>query len=393
MSSSETARLRKLYQMEVLDTPAEQDFDEIVQLASQLAKTPISLITLLDTDRQWFKAKVGLDVTDTDRPSAVCNYTIQGDSLFEVEDLSIDKRFERNPLVKSGLKLRYYAGLPLITSDGHKLGALCVLDTKSRTRLKEDQVFALRVLARQAMNQIEMRVKNKELMALKTITDRLVGAIGTESESAVSQLRAIIARLSSQQFEHEKLAKEISGLKGLLNVTDHSFANIISWAGLQLLYSGKELPNAQLKPLVNQCLDEINDKLATKNNKISTDVTERAELPVPAEALKFIIRNLLDNANRFTNGGEISLRYFTSGVSRESQPRHYICISDTGMGIPDTYLQAFAQNSDIPVRPDTEGNCGHGHGLMLIRHVLQQLGGKMHIESSTGNHCNVIVII
>jgi len=389
---NEAARLRKLYQMELLDTPAERDFDEIVQLASQLARTPISLITLLDTDRQWFKAKVGMDALSTDRPSAVCNYTIQGDTLFEVEDLMADKRFEKNLLVKSGPKLRYYAGMPLITSDGYRLGALCVIDTKSRNKLTEDQAFALSVLARQAITQIELRVKNKELGTMKIITDKLVGAVGSESEMAVGRLKDLLLRLKTNQLKGDQLAAELNDLHHALGIADRSFANIVAWGQLHAASDRKDA-TAELKPIAQKVIAALEQDLAAKGNSITTEITGNAVIPAPPDVVKFIIRNLLDNAHKYTRNGQLSLRYFTSGGSIDASPRHYICVSDTGMGIPDASLQAFAANGELPVRPGTDGEVGHGHGLMLVRHVLQHFGGKLHLESSSGNHCNAIAIL
>jgi signal transduction histidine kinase len=389
---NEAARLRKLYQMELLDTPAERDFDEIVQLASQLARTPISLITLLDTDRQWFKAKVGMDALGTDRPSAVCNYTIQGDTLFEVEDLLADRRFEKNLLVKNGPKLRYYAGMPLITSDGYRLGALCVIDTKSRNKLTEDQAFALGVLARQAMTQIELRVKNKELGTLKVIADKLVGAVGEESETAVGRLKDILLGLRDNHLKGHELEVELANLQRTLGSADRSFANIVAWSKLHALSDNKDT-TTKLHPLVNESIAEMNAGFTAKGNTITLEVTDKAIVPAPNDAVKFIIRNLLDNANKYTSNGQISLRYFTSAGSLDKSPRHYICVSDTGIGMPDASIQAFAADGELPVRPGTDGETGHGHGLMLTRHVLHHFGGKLHLESSSGNHCNVIAIL
>lgn len=164
---NEEERLRELFEYGILDSPPEQEFDDVVKLASQICQVPICLITLVDSCRQWFKAKVGVDasLSETNRDIAFCAHTIHFNELLEVEDMLKDQRFSDNPLVISDPKIRFYAGVPLVTPSGHKLGTLCVLDTKPR-KLKPAQRFALETLARQIERQFELKLKNKKLMKL-----------------------------------------------------------------------------------------------------------------------------------------------------------------------------------------------------------------------------------
>jgi signal transduction histidine kinase len=164
---NEEKRLQELSKYEILDTLREQEFDDVVKLASQVCQVPISLITLIDNCRQWFKAKVGIEdgFNETSRDIAFCAHTIHFNEMLEVEDMLKDKRFADNPLVLRKPKIRFYAGVPLQTPSGHKLGTLCVLDTKPR-KLTQDQRFALETLARQVEQQFELKLKNKKLMKL-----------------------------------------------------------------------------------------------------------------------------------------------------------------------------------------------------------------------------------
>ncbi|MGB3617912.1 MAG: ATP-binding protein [Catalinimonas sp.] len=160
MRDHETFRLDKLHSYHILDTLNEQEFDDLVALASRICEAPISLISLVDAQRQWFKARVGLEVTSTDRELAFCNYTIRQKELLEVPDATLDDRFKQNPLVTGEPSIRFYAGEPLITPDGHALGSLCVIDHVPR-RLNDLQRFALRVLSRQVVDLMEMRRKSR----------------------------------------------------------------------------------------------------------------------------------------------------------------------------------------------------------------------------------------
>ncbi len=131
--ASETLRLVDLDSYDIMDSSAEDDFDELVELASQICNSPISFISLLDKDRQWFKSKKGIDDTQSDRDVAFCAHAILQDEVFVVEDASKDIRFVGNPFVTGDAHVRFYAGAPIVSPAGHNLGALCVIDHKPKT--------------------------------------------------------------------------------------------------------------------------------------------------------------------------------------------------------------------------------------------------------------------
>ena len=150
-------RQAELARYDILDTPAEADFDDIVKVAAEACGMPVSLISLLDEDRQWFKAKTGFGRSETPISSSICAYTAQQRDVFEIPDTTRDPRTSGNPLVTGAPHVRFYAGAPLETPDGVALGALCVLDTKPN-RLTPSQAFTLRTLARQVMTTLELRL-------------------------------------------------------------------------------------------------------------------------------------------------------------------------------------------------------------------------------------------
>jgi len=161
--TNEAARVRALHKYAILDTEPEQTFDDLVLLASFICNTPIALISLVDEDRQWFKAKVGVSVSETPRDIAICATAIQQPDVFVVPDTLNDDRFRDNPLVRSEPNVRFYAGAPLIDEDGHALGTLCVIDRIPR-EFAPDQQVALKALSRLALAQLEFR---RNLMLLK----------------------------------------------------------------------------------------------------------------------------------------------------------------------------------------------------------------------------------
>ena len=168
----EIERLRALHDLQLLDTPPEADFDELVHLAAQICDAPISLMSIVDAQRQWFKASVGLAERETSRQVSFCAHAIQQPNLFVVEDARRDERFAGNPLVAGDPGIRFYAGMPLVLPDGHAIGTLCVIDTVPRT-LTETQKSALAVLAKQLISRIVMRVQQRSLEAALVERDKV----------------------------------------------------------------------------------------------------------------------------------------------------------------------------------------------------------------------------
>lgn len=153
---NESRRLAAIHRLQLLDTPPEPAFDRIVQLAQSLFDVPIALISLLDDDRQWFKSKCGLNVPDTPREQAFCNYTVLHDSVFVVPDARADAAFSANALVTGEPFIRFYAGAPLVVAPETRVGSLCIIDRKPRT-LNADEALLLERLARVITDELWLR--------------------------------------------------------------------------------------------------------------------------------------------------------------------------------------------------------------------------------------------
>jgi len=189
LQENDAERVAALQKYAILDTEPEQAFDDLVLLASYICGTPIALISLVDENRQWFKSKIGLPVSETPRDIAFCNLAIQQPNLFIVPDTMEDARFRDNPLVRNDPKIRFYAGAPLINSDGYALGTICIIDSQPRV-MDRKQEGALTALSRLVLGQMEFR---RNLILLKqALNDR--SKLEHEREREIRKLQETLLR-------------------------------------------------------------------------------------------------------------------------------------------------------------------------------------------------------
>ncbi|OCX61076.1 hypothetical protein BFP70_16635 [Thioclava sp. SK-1] len=221
--TDESTRIEALSSYCVVGTPAEKEYDDVVRLVAGICDVPIALVSMLEEGRQWFKASVGTDLTETPRDMAICSYTILGTDILEIEDTTKDPRTRANPLCLGDDPMRFYAGMPLINREGLAIGTVCILDKKPRV-LTALQRETLRVMAGQVMNQLELRrslrittelrgevdhrVKNslQSLAALASIKARMA-----KVPEAKDALRALQRRIQTVAMLHEQLYKADNG--------------------------------------------------------------------------------------------------------------------------------------------------------------------------------------
>jgi GAF domain-containing protein len=174
--ANEAARLDALRRYHILDTAPEESFDDFTLLASTICQTPMASMTLIDSERQWFKASIGFVDRETPREHAFCAHAILGPEVLVVEDATSDVRFSENPFVTAAPHIRFYAGAPLIDGDGHALGSICVIDQQPRP-ISDTQRNALQALSRRIIAQMELRRISAEMAALLTHIKTLRGLL------------------------------------------------------------------------------------------------------------------------------------------------------------------------------------------------------------------------
>ncbi|MDB5202928.1 MAG: hypothetical protein JWQ27_2337 [Ferruginibacter sp.] len=161
--SKELERIQTLYKYELLDTPTDGSFDKMTALAAKIFNVPIALITLVDTDRIWFKSHFGLEINQIDKEPGLCSSAILSDDIYLVEDAKNDPRCLSNSLVAGSFGLQFYAGAPLTTKDGFNLGTFCIIDKRQRY-INSDQQIMLRQIASIVVDEIELRLQSRNLV-------------------------------------------------------------------------------------------------------------------------------------------------------------------------------------------------------------------------------------
>jgi GAF domain-containing protein len=231
--ANEEKRLQALHRYHILDTAPEEHYDDITRLASYICSTPVAFISLVDTARQWFKSKMGIDATETSREIAFCSHTILGRDMLVVADALQDERFAHGPLTTLPPHIRFYAGMPLVTPDGHSVGALCVVDREPRT-LRAEQSTALRSLARQVVQLLELRRVSAELAEALAAVRTLRGLLPIcayckrvrDDAGYWSELEAYIRTATDSEFTHgicpACAAKYFTVPDGSLSTGDHA---------------------------------------------------------------------------------------------------------------------------------------------------------------------------
>jgi PAS domain-containing protein len=171
-TNDESKRLAALVELDLLDSPPEKEFDDLVRLASAVCDAPISLVSLVDAHRQWLKASFGIDAKETPRDISFCTHAIQQSDVFVVEDATQDERFRNSPMVTGDPTIRFYAGVPLRAPNGYAVGTLCVIDLVAR-RLTESQKDALIILGTQVEARMDIRLKQKSIARFTLENEKL----------------------------------------------------------------------------------------------------------------------------------------------------------------------------------------------------------------------------
>ena len=379
-------RLNALRKYHIMDTEAEADFDEITQIASQLCGTPISLVSLLDDRRQWFKSHLGLEGSETPRDQAFCAHAIERpEEIMVVDNPVSDPRFHDNPLVTGDPTIRFYAGAPLVTPEGYALGTLCVISQKPHS-LTEAQLRALKALANQVMAQMELRKKVYELEAANQDVNEYAHIVSHDLKSPLNTLASLVGLLrSTQEARLDDKGRELMEMMELR--IDHLKGLIEGILNYSLLERREELLGwVDMNELLPQILADLSP---------DEHVTIRLQSYYPSLWInkthaEQIFQNLLTNAIKYSDK-EKTL------ITIESRPldhrRWEFTVADNGRGINEQFFDQVFEPFKTLQAKDRFGEAGTGIGLATVKKLIVRDGGDIRVESTPGQGSQFILTL
>jgi signal transduction histidine kinase len=391
---NEQERLQELIRYEVLYTQYEEDFDQIVQLASAICKTPISTITLLDFNKQWFKAKIGIENTEGDRDVSFCGHAIvDEEAIMIVNDALKDQRFIDNPLVLGDPNIRFYAGYPLVSPSGYKLGTLCVIDRVPRS-LTAEQELTLKTLGNQVVKLFELRLRNKEaevrnrlieeqkqqLEESKSVQSKIISIIAHDVRGPVTSLKTMIELTKAKSLTEAETVQLFDMLDKQLDGTLDMLTNLVDW-GSMLLKKGKlSISPVNISSVVEKIIKNLSPMVQLKKNQFQNLVPIDVDVMADENTLRFILRNIISNANKFTSAGTITIHI----QPNKNKDLMSIIVSDTGCGMPIEIQQQLFNPAKRHSREGTHKEKGSGLGLILAKEFAEAMHASIDVKSEQG---------
>ncbi len=400
----ELSRLKDLYEYDVLDTEAEKSFDDLTQLASDICETPISLISLIDPNRQWFKSKYGLDVDETNREIAFCSHAILENQVFEVQNALEDSRFHDNPLVTSNPNIRFYAGAPLITPRGNAIGTLCVISDKPK-KLSRKQINALKILSKEVIAQLELRLNNKKLVVAlekQKEQNKELEKLKKEADTANNLKSKFLAHMTHElrtplhgilnlaEFGRSEstITEKDNALTSVLN-SAHYLSNIINdILDISKIESGQlEIEHIDFSPseIINDVVKPQSQQASAKGIKLNLSKDPSMAEVVKGDPVRIsqILNNLCSNAIKFTHNGQVDIKVSVKKSTQNTQTLLFEII-DSGIGINKNVQHKLFkefQQADISTSRKYGGT---GLGLSICAQLSLLMKGVIDFTSTEG---------
>jgi two-component sensor histidine kinase len=359
---AEEFRVGALRRYGILDTPREADFDEVVQVASAVCGTPISVINLIDQDRQWFKAEVGLGVRETPLDSSICAHAILQPGLFIVPDTTLDRRFADNPLVTGDPHLRFYAGALLQTPEGFPLGTVCVLDYKPR-ELDDTQKAFLRLMANQVMKLLELRRINAAEHVARI-----------QAEEAVKEKVTLMREGDHRLMNSLQLVQSILALQSRNTSSEETKAQLdmasnrvlaIATVHKQLHLTGS-LEEIEIDAFLRRLCESLKHTAPAQIAAINVTAEPTRLRSDVASGLGLLVAELVTNSFKYAYAagerGNVSVDF------KRAPGGWRLEVSDEGRGLPEGF--------DI--------DQSKGFGMQVVKAFVRRLNANMSVSSRPG---------
>ncbi|MDY8135590.1 GAF domain-containing sensor histidine kinase [Aquimarina sp. 2201CG5-10] len=381
---NEEFRLEALKSLDILDTSSEKEFDEITALAAHLCNTEVALISLVDSNRQWFKSKYGMVTDETPKAYSFCAHAIlEPENPLIIPDARKDKRFYKNPLTESDQPVIFYTGIPLVDKDGFALGTLCVIDSKPK-ELSEKQLDSLKALASQVIILFELNKKNKDLEKMQGKLKKRNQALREFARVISHDLKMPLANIVTtsdllQLKLREVLDKESKEYFGYIKESSFTMSNYISDV-LDHYESESLVKNKPEEFRINDLLKEITGLLSIESDCTINFPKGNPKLNCNKMALKQIFFNLIGNSIKYNDKEQTIIAIET----HKDKLFYYFRIKDNGMGIPKDKQATIFNLFTTANTTDKNGNKGNGIGLTTVKKMVENLGGNIKVSSTEG---------
>jgi signal transduction histidine kinase len=382
-TKDEAKRLQELASYDIMDSDMEKDFDNLTKLASEICQTNISLVSLIDGERQWFKSRKGLKTQETPKKFSFCGHAIhEPDKVFIVNDARQDKRFHDNPLVTGEPHVIFYAGIPLIAESGYSLGTLCVIDDKPK-ELTEKQLNALRILSGQVMKLIELRKKRKLLKQQKLLLEQKNEEIERFANVAAHDLKSPLNNISQliDLLQDQGDFKDDSQL--MLEMVKSSAERLTNLIDQLLKFSKVEKLSIDDKTEItpSQLIDDLKSVILNDTDNCTIQlITKLDKLNVNTTGVGLILQNLVTNSIKYNDKRQTLVEIEIN----EKECCYEFEVKDNGPGISYEFKEKIFEPFTVLKGTDKFGNRGNGLGLSHVKKIVEKMGGIISFNSKIG---------
>lgn len=396
--SKESKRVLKLLSFDILDTEAEEQFDRITTITASIFNVPICLISLIDTTRQWFKSKNGLDLASTCRDISFCQYAIKHNDVFVVLDATTNDQFKDNPLVTGFPHIAFYAGAPLRTNDGFVLGTLCIIGKNPRNEFSDQDRETLKNLAVLVVEEMEIRKRNEEIridrekaMYAEKLKSAFMANMSYEIRNPLTSIIGVIDVLLMEEKVSGDNRDDIKMLKSSCESLHQLLSDILNLSKIESNELMLEPSCFCIEKLITETEKLFQPVAKLKGINLSSCINDpdhimgRNELFGDYLRIKQVIWNLMGNAVKFTSKGTISIECnIFNSVTAEDAVEVLIKVKDSGIGITaDQQKLLFKPFSQADVST-TRKFGGSGLGLSIVMKLVCLMNGAIGVESEEG---------
>lgn len=381
---NEKERLKILDSYSILDTLSESDYDNITAIAAEICNTPISLVTLLDKNRQWFKSHHGLSIFETTKDYAFCAHAInRSDDILIIQDTRKDIRFHDNPLVTGEPHIIFYAGVVLKTVDNLPLGTLCVIDNKPNL-LSQTQIKSLKALSNQVMNLLELRKNkillekaNEELEENNRELERFAFVAAHDLKSPLNNISSL-ANILSNDYD-SKIDSEGQQIIGFIKSSAEKLNKLIGGL-LDYSKTSKLIREEKTKVSLKTLKDDMMGLYSFENKCHITLNTSLTNIYINQTAIEQILINLIANSYKYCDKEIVEIEIEV----KENETQYEIAVKDNGLGIIKKNQEKIFNIFETLSNDDKFGNRGNGIGLATVKKLVETLGGQIKVASEIG---------